>query len=172
MAVFPSNIAHQNVCQSTHGSICLHVRLPTLKRCVSEPWKGARDRQAAMQQRKVQESSGTLALQHNGGLTHIAIQAAAPASCRRRGGRTENQFYCAAVKEVKHLLTSAKKSFFFFSFPGQALAQGKNAPARPTQQTLRVTANLPGKQSRRSTGRLEERPFLSVLFFYFFFGEG
>lgn len=75
-----------------------------------------RDTRTAMQQRTVQESSGTLALQHNGGLTHIAIQAAALASCRRRRGRTENQFYCgAAVKEVIHLLTSAKLLIFFLS---------------------------------------------------------
>lgn len=130
-----------------------------------------RDRRAATQQRKVQESSGTLALQHNGGLTHIAIQAAAPASCRRRRGRTENQFHCAAVKEVKHLLTSAKKSFLFSFF----LSQDKRSLKGKTHLQDRRSRHCASQQTCQANNRGEVQadwrsaPFCrSFLFFISF----
>lgn len=81
----------------------------------------------------------------------------------RWGGRTENQFYCAAVKEVKYLLTSPKLFF-------PRARSRERAPAASTQ-TWRVTANTRGRQTiaKRCSGRLEERPaHLYLLFFQFF----
>lgn len=104
----------------THGSLSQHVRLSNAKGCVSEPWKGAQE--TSRQPAEEGKEAGSFG---RGGDVSVTTQrrpdphrhpGSGPCERRRRGGRTENQFYGAAVKEVKHLLAPANCSFYYYYF--------------------------------------------------------